>query len=125
MREQITVAGNKLISEYPVRREFEVVEQVESHYFPWINLGEYIGMAEFLDETDPYNSCKVNDETLKAIKLTVEEAKLLISAKIRFDIKNAEIAKKAIRCKRTGTKAERKRAIAKQALPILERIIKA
>lgn len=104
---------------------FEIVEKIPANYFVWNigeNLGtdEYISLAEDLHPEDKDNY-EINRYTLKAIKLSVEEVKLLRHA-ANFGINSKATAEKALRSKRRGYMSDRKRAEAEKTIDIFKRI---
>lgn len=104
---------------------FEIVEKIPANYFVW-NIGEnfgtdeYIALAEDLHPEDKDNY-EINRYTLKAIKLSVEEVKLLRHA-ASFGINRKETAEKALRSKRRGYMSGRKRAEAEKTIDIFKSI---
>lgn len=104
---------------------FEIVEKIPANYFVWNigeNLGtdEYIPLAEALHPEDKDNY-EINRYTLKAIKLSVEEVKLLRHA-ANFDINSKATAEKALRSKRRGYMSDRKRSEAEKTIDIFKSI---
>lgn len=104
---------------------FEIVEKIPANYFVWNigeNLGtdEYIPLAEALHPEDKDNY-EINRYTLKAIKLSVEEVKLLRYA-ANFGINSKETAEKALRSKRRGYMSDRKREEAEKTIDIFKSI---
>lgn len=121
---KLEILGNNAISE---RYTFTVVEKVDSEYRIWgigSNMGsdEYIPFCEMLYPGNP-NSYKVNTKTLKTIKLPKEEVNLLRRA-AHEEIGNKEQAEEALKSKRTGRRAEIKRAYAEKTIEIFRRITK-
>ena len=104
---------------------FEIVEKIPANYFVW-NIGEnfgtdeYISLAEDLHPEDKDNY-EINRYTLKAIKLSVEEVKLLRHA-ASFSINSKETAEKALRSKRRGYMSDRKREEAEKTIDIFKSI---
>ena len=104
---------------------FEIVEKIPANYFVWNigeNLGtdEYIPLAEDLHPEDKDNY-EINQYTLKAIKLSVEDVKLLRHA-ANFGINSKETAEKALRSKRRGYMSDRKREEAEKTIDIFKSI---
>ena len=119
------IKGNKAISRILTTDTFEIVEKVSSEYSVWSigeNMGsdEYIPFCEDLYSGDP-KSRDINPSTLKTIKLPKEEVKLLRQA-VHEGVGNKEQAEKALRSKRTGRRAEIKRAYAEKTIEIFRRI---
>lgn len=104
---------------------FEIVEKIPENYFVW-NIGEnmgtdeYIPLAEDLHPEDKDNY-EINRHTLKAIKLNVEEVKLLRRASA-VGINSKATAEKALRNKRHGYMSDRKKAEAENTIDVFERI---
>lgn len=104
---------------------FEIVEKIPENYFVW-NIGEnmgtdeYIPLAEDLHPEDKDNY-EINRHTLKAIKLNVEEVKLLRRASA-VGINSKATAEKALRSKRHGYMSDRKKAEAENTIDVFERI---
>lgn len=104
---------------------FEIVEKIPANYFVWNigeNLGtdEYIPLAEALHPEDKDNY-EINRCTLKAIKLSVEEVKLLRRA-AAVGVDSKAKAEKALRSKRRGYMSDRKRAEAEKTIDIFKSI---
>lgn len=104
---------------------FEIVEKIPENYFVW-NIGEnmgtdeYIPLAEDLHPEDKDNY-EINRHTLKAIKLNVEEVKLLRRASA-VGINSKATAEKALRNKRHGYMSDRKKAEAENTIDVFKRI---
>ena len=104
---------------------FEIVEKIPANYFVW-NIGEnfgtdeYISLAEDLHPEDKDNY-QINRYTLKAIKLSAEEVKLLRHA-ANYGINSKETAEKALRSKRRGYMSDRKREEAEKTIDIFKSI---
>ena len=104
---------------------FEIVEKIQIHYFVW-NIGENMGTDEYIpicedlhpEDKDNY---EINPNTVKAIKLSVEEVKALRKA-ASVGINSKKTAEKALKSKRTGYNADRKRKAATATIAIFERI---
>lgn len=104
---------------------FEIVEKIPANYFVW-NIGENMGADEYIplaEDLHPGNKdCyEVNCNTLKAIKLSVEEVRLLRRATV-VGVNNKATAEKALRSKRRGYMSDRKRAEAEKTIDIFKRI---
>ena len=122
---QFEIKGNKAISRILTPHTFEIVEKISSEYFVWSignNMGsdEYIPFCEDLYPGDP-KSFDINPNTLKTIRLPKEEVDLLRQAASE-GVGNKEQAEKALRSKRTGRRAEIKRACAEKTIEIFRRI---
>ena len=104
---------------------FEIVEKIPIHYFVW-NIGENMGTDEYIpicedlhpEDKDNY---EINPNTVKAIKLSVEEVKALRKA-ASVGINSKKTAEKALKSKRRGYWSDRKRAEAKKTIDIFNRI---
>ena len=104
---------------------FEIVEKIPSNYFVW-NIGENMGTDEYIpicedlhpEDKDNY---EINPNTLKAIKLSDEEVKALRKA-ASWGVNSKATAEKALKSKRTGYNADRKRKAAAATIEIFERI---
>ena len=104
---------------------YEVVEKIPSGFFVW-NIGENMGSDEYIpicedlhpEEKDNY---EINPNTLKAIKLSVEEVKVLRKA-AHVGIVSKKTAEKALKSKRRGYWSDRKRAEAEKTIDIFKRI---
>lgn len=104
---------------------FEIIEKIPANYFVWNigeNLGtdEYIPLAEDLHPEDKDNY-EINRHTLKAIKLSVEEVKLLRRASA-VGINSKATAEKALRSKRHGYMSDRKKAEAEKTIDVFRKI---
>ena len=104
---------------------YEVVEKIPSGFFVW-NIGENMGTDEYIpicedlhpEDKDNY---EINTRTLKAIKLSVEEVKVLREA-AHVGIVSKTTAEKALKSKRRGYWSDRKRAEAEKTIDIFKRI---
>lgn len=120
------IKGNKVINtSVNATNTFEIVEKVPSDYFIW-NIGNNMGSDEYIpfcQKRYPQypKSCEINAETLKAIKLPIEEVKILRRA-AHEGVASKEQAEKAINSKRKGKRAEIKRAYAEKTIQIFNRI---
>ena len=104
---------------------FEIVEKIPIHYFVW-NIGENMGTDEYIpicEDLHPENkdNYEINPNTLKAIKLSAEEVKALRKA-ASWGVYSMATAEKALRSKRTGYNADRKRKAATATIDIFKRI---
>ena len=106
-------------------RSYEVVEKIPSGFFVW-NIGdnmghdEYIPICEDLHPEDKDNY-EINPNTLKAIKLSREDVEALRKA-AHVGINSKKTAEKALKSKRTGYNADRKRKAATATIDIFKRI---
>lgn len=104
---------------------FEIVEKIPSNYFVW-NIGENMGLDEYIpicedlhpEDKDNY---EINPNTVKAIKLSVEEVKALRKA-AHVGIVSKKTAEKALKSKRRGYWSDRKREQAEKTIDIFKRI---
>ena len=104
---------------------FGIVEKIPIHYFVW-NIGENMGTDEYIpicedlhpEDKDNY---EINPNTVKAIKLSVEEVKALRKA-ASVGINSKKTAEKALKSKRRGYWSDRKRAEAEKTIDIFKRI---
>lgn len=104
---------------------FEIVEKIPANYFVW-NIGknmgtdEYIPIAEDLHPGDK-DDYTINRNTMKAIKLDIDEVMLLRHA-ANIGINSKATAEKALKSKRRGYWSERKRVEAEKTIDIFKRI---
>ena len=104
---------------------FEVVEKIPTGFFVW-NIGdnmghdEYIPLCEDLHPEDKDNY-EINTSTLKAIRLSREDVKALREA-AHIGIVSKKTAEKALKSRRTGYNADRKRKAATATIDIFNRI---
>lgn len=104
---------------------FEIIERIPAGFFVW-NIGENMGTDEYIpicedlhpEDKDNY---EINPNTVKAIKLSVEEVKALRKA-ASVGINSKKTAEKALKSKRTGYNADRKRKAATATIDIFKRI---
>ena len=104
---------------------YEVVEKIPAVFFVW-NIGENMGDDEYIpicedlhpEDKDNY---EINPNTVKAIKLSVEEVKALREA-ASVGINSKKTAEKALSSKRRGYWSDRKRAEAEKTIDIFKRI---
>ena len=101
------------------------MEKIPAGFFVW-NIGEnmgsneYIPLAQDLHPEDKENF-EINTSTLKAIKLSPEEVNALRQA-ASWGVNNKDTAEKALKSKRTGYSADRKRKAATATIDIFKRI---
>ena len=104
---------------------FEIVEKIPAGFFVW-NIGEnmgtdeYIPICEDLHPSDKDNY-EINPNTLKAIKLSVEEVKALRKA-AHVGINSKKTAERALNSKRRGYWSDKKREQAEKTIDIFKRI---
>lgn len=104
---------------------FEIVEKIPTRFFVW-NIGECMGTHEYIPicedlhpgDKDDYS---INPATLKAIKVTPDEWKNLNKA-ASWGIGNLKQAEKALKSKRHGYTANKKRAAAELTIEIFHKI---
>ena len=104
---------------------FEIVEKIPAGFFVW-NIGDNIGLDEYIpicDDLHPEDkdNYEINPNTVKAIKLSVEEVKSLRKA-AHVGINNKKTAEKALKSKRHGYWSDRKREEAEKTIDIFKRI---
>lgn len=104
---------------------FEIVEKIPTNFFVWNigeNLGsdEYIPLAQDLKPNDKGNF-EINPYTLKAIKLSAEDVRLLRAA-AGCGVNSKATAEKALNSKRKGYWSNRKREQAEKTIEIFNRI---
>ena len=104
---------------------FEIVEKIPAGFFVW-NIGdnmghdEYIPLCKDLHPEDKENF-EIDSTTLKAIKLPINEVKALRQA-AQCGVNSKATAEKALKSKRTGYNADRKKKAAAATIEIFERI---
>lgn len=104
---------------------YEVVGKIPAGFFVW-NIGENMGTDEYIpicedlhpDDKDNY---EINPNTVKAIKLSREDVEALRKA-AHVGINSKKTAEKALKSKRTGYNADRKRKAATDTIDIFKRI---
>lgn len=106
---------------------FEIVEKIPFGFFVWgigENMGthEYIPVCEDLHPEDKDNF-EINLTTLKAVKVAPNEWEKLNKA-ASWGIGNLKQAEKALKSKRHGYTADRKRDAAELTIDIFRRICK-
>lgn len=125
---EFRIENNKIYSRSELcekNRYFEIVDKIPSGFFVW-NIGEnmgsdeYIPLAQDLKPGDKENF-EINPYTLKAIKLSVEDVKLLRAA-ASVGIVSKSTAEKAMKSKRKGYWSNRKREQAEKTIEIFNRI---
>ena len=124
----VKIENNKIYSTsalYGRNDTFEIVEKIPAHFFVW-NIGENMGTHEYIpvcEDLHPEykNNYEINTATLKAVKVTQDEWKKLDKA-ASWGVGNLEQAEKALKSKRHGYTADRKRDAAELAIDIFRRI---
>ena len=106
-------------------KEYEVVEKIPAGFFVW-NIGKNMGSDEYIpccEDLRPgdKDSYEINPYTLKAIKLSKDDVLKLRKA-ASWGVNSKATAEKALRSKRKGYNADRKRKAAAATIEIFERI---
>lgn len=101
---------------------FEILEKIPSGFFVW-NIGDNMGHDEYIPLCKDLHKedFEIDTTDLKAIKLPIEEVKALRQA-ARCGVVSKATAEKALRSKRKGYNADRKRKAAAATIEIFERI---
>ena len=104
---------------------FEITEKIPTGFFIW-NIGENMGTHEYIPVCQYMNpgnkeNFEINTDTLKAVKVTPEEWKKLNKA-AAWGVGNLLQAEKALKSKRRGYTADRKREVAKMTIEIFRNI---
>lgn len=104
---------------------FEITEKVPTGFFVW-NIGENMGTHEYIPvcqymKPGDKESFEIDPDTLKAVKVTPEEWEKLNKA-AAWGVGNLLQAEKALKSKRRGYTADRKREAAKMTIEILRNI---
>ena len=104
---------------------FEIVEKIPAGFFVW-NIGDNMGLDEYIPickdlHPEDKEDFEIDTTTLKAIKLSIGEVKALRQA-ANWGVNSKETAEKALRSKRKGYTADRKRKAAAATIEIFERI---
>ena len=104
---------------------FEIVEKIPAGFFVW-NIGENMGHDEYIPlckdlHPEDKENFEIDSTTLKAIKLPINEVKALRQA-AHWGVNSKATAEKALKSKRTGYNADRKRKAAAATIEIFERI---
>lgn len=124
------INGNTITSESLFdAHKFEIVKKIPAGFFIW-NIGKEMGSDEYIPfceklypqrkKNDP-NYYKINDNTLKAIKLSREEVTALRNA-AHWGVNCKKEAEKALRNKRKGYISDHKRAEAEKTIGLFKRI---
>lgn len=106
---------------------FEIVEKIPVGFFVW-NIGENMGTHKYIpvcEDLHPEgkNSYEINTATLKAVKVAPDEWEKLNKA-ASWGVGNLKQAEKALKSKRHGYTADRKRDAAELTIDIFRRICK-
>ena len=101
---------------------FEIVEKIPAGFFVW-NIGDNMGHDEYIPLCKDLHKedFEIDTTDLKAIKLPIEEVKALRQA-ARCGVVSKATAEKALKSKRKGYNADRKRKAATATIEIFERI---
>lgn len=104
---------------------FEITEKIPVGFFVW-NIGENMGTHEYIPvcqcmKPGDKENFEINPDTLKAVKVTPEEWKKLNKA-AAWGVGNLLQAEKALKSKRRGYTADRKREAAKMTIEIFRNI---
>lgn len=104
---------------------FEIVEKIPVRFFVW-NIGENMGTHEYIPVCEDLHpgdkeNFEINSDTLKAVKVAPEEWKKLNKA-ADWGVGNLLQAEKALKSKRRGYTADRKREVAKMTIEIFRNI---
>lgn len=124
------INGNTITSESLFNtHKFEIVKKIPAGFFVW-NIGEEMGSDEYIplceklrpqSKKSDLNYYKINENTLKAIKLSCEEVKALRDA-ARWGVNSKREAEKALRSKRKGYISSHKRSEAEKTINIFKAI---
>ena len=104
---------------------FEIVEKIPVGFFVW-NIGENMGTHEYISvcenlHQENKNDYSINPATLKAVKVAPDEWEKLDRA-ASWGVGNLKQAEKALKSKRKGYTADKKRAAAELTIEIFHRI---
>lgn len=104
---------------------FEITEKIPTGFFIW-NIGENMGTHEYIPvcqymKPEDKENFEINPDTLKAVKVTSEEWEKLNKA-AAWGVGNLLQAEKALKRKRRGYTADRKREAAKMTIEIFRNI---
>lgn len=106
---------------------YKIVDKIPFNFYVW-NIGKNMGSDEYIplcQDLHPRikDDYSINPDTLRAIKLPKEEVKLLREA-AGWGVNSLETARKALKSRRRGCIAEKKRENARKTIDIFERITK-
>lgn len=104
---------------------YKMVEKIPFGFYVW-NIGENMGTYEYIpvcEDLHPEDkgNYEINTATLKAVKVTPDEWKKLDKA-ASWGVGNLKQAEKALKSKRKGYTADKKRAAAELTIEIFRRI---
>ena len=104
---------------------FEIVEKIPAGFFVW-NIGDNMGLDEYIPickdlHPGDKDNFEIDTASLKAIKLPINEVKALRQA-ASWGVNSKATAEKALKSKRTGYNADRKRKAATATIDIFKRI---
>ena len=104
---------------------FEIVEKIPAGFFVW-NIGDNMGLDEYIPickdlHPEDKENFEIDTASLKAIKLPINEVKALRQA-ASWGVNSKATAEKALKSKRKGYNADRKRKAATATIAIFERI---
>ena len=104
---------------------FEIVEKIPAGFFVW-NIGDNMGLDEYIPickdlHPGDKDNFEIDTASLKAIKLSINEVKALRQA-ASWGVNSKATAEKALKSKRKGYNADRKRKAAAATIEIFERI---
>lgn len=104
---------------------FEIVEKIPAGFFVW-NIGDNMGLDEYIPickdlHPEDKENFEIDTASLKAIKLSINEVKVLRQA-ASWGVNSKATAEKALKSKRTGYNADRKRKAATATIDIFKRI---
>lgn len=104
---------------------YKIVEKIPFGFYAW-NIGENMGTHEYIPVCEDLHpegkdNYEINTATLKAVKVTPDEWEKLDKA-ASWGVGNLKQAEKALKSKRKGYTADRKRAAAKLTIEIFRRI---
>ena len=104
---------------------FEIVEKIPAGFFVW-NIGDNMGLDEYIPickdlHPGDKDNFEIDTASLKAIKLPINEVKALRQA-ASWGVNSKSTAEKALKSKRTGYNADRKRKAATATIDIFKRI---
>ncbi len=120
------IIGNKIISESPFNTHtFEIVEKIPAGFYVW-NIGKNMGSDEYIPLAEDLNpnhkeNFEINPNTLKAIKLSKDEVKVLREA-ANWGVVNKTNAERALKSKRKGYISNHKREAATATIEIFKKI---
>ena len=106
-------------------RYYKIVEKIPVGFFVW-NIGENMGTHEYIPvcenlHQENKNDYSINPATLKAVKVAPDEWEKLDRA-ASWGVGNLKQAEKALKSKRKGYTADKKRAAAELTIEIFRRI---